>query len=165
MRTNDAVRERLAQIAVRSHLSDLFRADVAAAKSCATLDEKRPETGIALRTDEAHGVRYIVGENDIQRVAETGDHVDARETFYLGERQQATLTISADSPPLVRCTIQQAAASAEPEKPLAGAKPRPALTIAAVLGRSRRLGEMLRQATAQPKVAPDPNPSTEPPPP
>jgi type II secretory pathway pseudopilin PulG len=156
IRTNGAVRERLEQIAVRSHLANRFRADVAAAKTCTLLDEKQPAAGIVLRTDDEHSVRYVVGENDVQRVAETGDKVAARDTFYLGDRQRAVLTITTDSLRLVRCTIEQASAPAEPAGRLAGAKPRPPLIIAAVLGRNGRLAETVRKAVPRPKVVPEP---------
>jgi prepilin-type N-terminal cleavage/methylation domain-containing protein len=165
MRTNNAVRERLEQIAVRNHLASVFRADVAGAKSCMLLDAKQPESGILLRTDDEHRVRYVAGENDVQRIAETGDKVTARDTFYLGDRQRATLTMTSDSLRLVRCTIEQPATLPEPQRRLAGMKPRAALIIAAVLGRSDRLNETLRKAVARPKAAPEPPPDSDPDPP
>jgi prepilin-type N-terminal cleavage/methylation domain-containing protein len=162
LRTNDVVHERLEQIAVRSRLASLFRADVAGAKFCTILDEKRPESGILLRTVDEHKVRYIAGEHDVQRIAETGDKVSAREIFHLGEQQRATLTSTTDSLRMVRCTIEQSAPLPETQQRLAGMKPHAALTIAAVLGRSGRLMTTLQKAVARPKAVPQPAPDAEP---
>jgi len=162
MRTNSAVRERLEQISVRSHLANIFRADVASAKSCTKLDDKQPETGIRLRTDDEHSVRYVASENGVQRIAENGDKISARETFYLGDRQRVTLTMTTDVLRVVRCTIEPTVALVGPQKHLTGAKPHVPLIIAAVLGRSGRLAEAVRKATARPKAAPEPAPEAEP---
>ncbi|HEX4145535.1 MAG TPA: type II secretion system protein [Pirellulales bacterium] len=158
IRTNGAARQRLEQITVRSNLARIFREDVGNAKFCVLLDEKKPGAGVVLHLDDKHSVRYVAGENDLQRIAQTGDEVTAREVFYLGERQQARLAMTTDTLRLVRCTIEPSTPLAEPEKRLAGAKARPALIVVAVLGRSIRLAEAVRKAVPQPKVVPPPRP-------
>ena len=137
-RTNNAVRERVEQIAVRSRLAEVFRADVARAKTC-TIDEKQPESGILLRNDDQHSVRYVAGEHDVQRIAAMGDEVTARDTFFtLASGSVRHWRRQPDR--YGRCAARSNRCRAGPEKLPADAKPRPALIIFAVLARNDRTG-------------------------
>jgi type II secretory pathway pseudopilin PulG len=153
VRNNDAVHQRLEQIAIRSRLGEQFRADVARAKTGTAIEEPGATSGVELRFDEGHATRWLAAGDYLRRTASTGDHVDARESYFLGDGRRAELTISQDSPATVRCTIEPSVVPPA-EQPAGGVTAPVRLSIVAVLARDGRLAESLAKATAPAADAP-----------
>jgi prepilin-type N-terminal cleavage/methylation domain-containing protein len=160
--SNRQVHEDVPNAIARGRLADRFRNDVAAATGCTALEGKPLPEAIVLQLPDNQSVQYLAVAGEVQRLEYSGDHLDQRDTFRLGDDRRAVFAATADTIPMVSYTIASATRELQPDRlPAAGVKSRPPLTIAAVLGRDWRLAQAVQRGALQRKVDSSPAPSTE----
>ncbi len=133
LRSQGQSRDQIVRQGIHSRLAEAFRADVAAAKSCQPLDEQRPELGIVLAGPGESRVEYRAEDRRVARTASTGEKITGRESYQLGDAQQAKFNISNGDPMVISCILIEAAK--DPQAPDAAVQ---RTTILATLGRDSR---------------------------
>jgi hypothetical protein len=143
---------------VTSWLAERFRADVAAARDCRPLEEPpdnpgQGPAGIVLPGVGDSRVEYRPSAHVVERVAYTGEHVDRRESYRLGESRQARLEFSSESPAIVNCILEETITGQNSALPTVRR-----VTIAATLGRDNRYRQAARGTGEKQPASPSAEP-------
>ncbi len=70
-----------------------------------------------LQLPDNQSVRYVAAGGEVQRLAYTGDHLDQRDTFRLGDDRRAVFDVpTGDTIPMVSCTIESAIGGLQPDQ-------------------------------------------------
>jgi type II secretory pathway pseudopilin PulG len=158
LRASGQAMDQVAEHGVTSRLAERFRADVAAASDCRPLEEPagnpgQRSPGIVLQGAGESRVEYRSSGNVLERMVLTGEHVDRRESYWLGRSRQARLGRSSDSPAIVRCSLEATTTGENSTATTVGH-----VTIAATLGRDHRYRQADGGTTEKQPVPPSAEP-------